>query len=557
LRLSDTGVNGARIAKPQAAFNANLHPRKFASGETALTPGGLLAIFPPPNFSGSELARAAPVRPAAARAPLQDGTMNRNQPLAPGRGRAWLAGLVAALGLLAPAGCNTPQFRTQSDDENELERYDVRTVGEITTVGNADSIPVSGVGLVVGLNGSGGDCPNNSYRTMLETQLQKENVRNVKEVLAHPDHAVVLVAGLIPAGARKDDTFDLDITLPPGSRAVSLRGGYLRECSLYSYESIRNLSGGTIDSNRALLGHPLAKAEGPVMIGCGDGDAAAKVKQGRVWAGARCRLDRPFHLLLNSDYQYARIAALTADRINDALQGHTSLGTPGSELAVAKDNTTVFLNVPAQYKLNLPRLLRVVRLVPIRDSREAISASGAGVSSAEKRARYRKKLTDDLFDPAHCVVAALRLEALGKDNIANLKPALEHAHPLVRFCAAEALAYLGSSACGEELARVVEQQPLLRAYALTALASLDEAVSHVKLKELLAAAHDDEVRYGAFRALRTLDERDGAVRGELLNDTYWLHAVAPDSPPLVHIATSKRPEVVLSRRSRSWRGTLP
>jgi hypothetical protein len=469
--------------------------------------------------------------------------MNRNQPLAPERGSAIFVGLVVAALSAALAGCNSPQFRTQSGEENELERYDVRTVGEITEVGNADPIPVSGVGLVVGLNGSGGDCPKSGYRTMLENQLKKQNVGNTKEVLAHPDHALVLVSGFLPAGARKDDPIDLEITLPPGSRAVSLRGGYLRECSLYNYESIRNLTGGASESTRALLGHPLAKGEGPVMVGFGDGDAAAKLKRGRVWAGGHCRLERPFHLMLTGDYQYARLAALTADRVNDALQGHTTVGTPGSELAVAKDNTTIFLNMPPQYKLNIPRFLRVVRLIPIREGREAITAAGG--SSTEKRAAYRKKLADDLLDPARTVVASLRLEALGKDSTTALKSALESNHPLVRFCAAEALAYLGNTCCGEELAQVVEKQPLLRAYALTALASLDEAVCHVKLKELLCNSTDDEVRYGTFRALRTLDERDSAVRGDLLNDTYWLHVVAPEMPPLVHISTTKRPEIVL------------
>jgi hypothetical protein len=58
-------------------------------------------------------------------------------------------------------------------------------------------------------------------------------------------------------------------------------------------------------------------------------------------------------------------------------------------------------------------------------------------------------------------------------------------------------------------------------------------------------ARDAESGYGAFRALRALDERDEAVQGELLNDTFWLHKVAPGSAPLVHVSTGRRAEVVL------------
>src|SRR5205823_6553112 len=56
---------------------------------------------------------------------------------------------------------------------------------------------------------------------------------------------------------------------------------------------------------------------------------------------------------------------------------------------------------------------------------------------------------------------------------------------------------------------------------------------------------DDETRYGAFRALRTLDGHNEAVQGELLNESFWLHRVAPNTPPLVHISSTRRAEIVL------------
>jgi hypothetical protein len=242
---------------------------------------------------------------------------------------------------------------------------------------------------------------------------------------------------------------------------------------------------------------------------------------------------------MNPDQQYARVAAQVADRVNELFQVGLH-GAPGTTIAEAKNHLSVMLCVPPQYRLNTPRFLRVVRLIPLTDG---IDLPSAGKSDDHRS--YRQKLADDLLDPARTVAAALRLEALGPSSKSALARGLESGHPLVRFCSAEALAYLDDPLAGEELAAAVAKQPALRAFALTALASMDQAISHVKLRELLTTASDDETRYGAFRALRALNERDPLVRGELLNESFWLHRVAPNTPPLVHISSTRRAEIVL------------
>jgi hypothetical protein len=164
-----------------------------------------------------------------------------------------------------------------------------------------------------------------------------------------------------------------------------------------------------------------------------------------------------------------------------------------------------------------------------------------GTPSADSE--YSRKQAQKLLDPAETITAALRLEALGAQSIPVLKVGLHSNYPLVRFSSAEALAYLGSPSCGEELGKQVAEQPFVQAYALTALASLNEAVCRVKLQELLSAANP-ETRFGAFRALEARDERDPLVTGQKLG-AFWLHEVAKSSAPQVHIGTTKRPEVVL------------
>jgi hypothetical protein len=439
--------------------------------------------------------------------------------------------LVAGSLCLFLIGCtHTSSARLQSEDESDRDKdAEVELIRDVTaSVENAEPIPVGGIGLVVGLDGTGGGAPPGGYRKMLEADLLKRRVPNVKQVLASPTTSLVVVSAIIPAGAQKDDLLDVEIKLPRESKTTSLRGGRLLETILYNYGTKKGLDPDYAGPDSMLLGHPVARAGGPLVAGFGDGDLG-NFREARIWGGGRSVIDRPFYLILSEGKQQARVAQAVADAVNAAFHG--AVRGPATDVAVAKTKSVVYLGVPSQYRLNLPRYLRVVRLTPLWDT-------------PEKRIAYRRRLEKQLMDPAHTVTAALRLEALGKDSEPTLKRGLTSEHPLVRFCSAEALAYLGCASCGEELARLIQQQPVLRAFSLTALASLDEPISHVELRRLLTSS-SAETRYGAFRALRALDERDEVLQGEFLNDSFWLHRVAPDSPALVHISTTKRAEIVL------------
>ncbi len=281
--------------------------------------------------------------------------------------------------------------------------------------------------------------------------------------------------------------------LPEHSRATSLRGGYLMKCTLFNYDFAERLHPDPNGPHGMLRGHPLVEAEGSLLVGLGDGDDAVRVKCGRIWGGGRCLAPTPFSLILNPGQQYARVSSLIADRINETFQAGFH-GEASSAVASAQANTGVMLRVPPQYRLNRPRFLRVVRLIPLTTQLDLPSGKG------DDHRSYRQKLADDLLDPSRTVTAALRLEALGEISRMALKKGLEGQHPLVRFCSAEALAYLGDPSCADELAKAVAHSPVLRSFGLTAMASLDEHVCHVKLGELLTTARDDETRYGAFRA---------------------------------------------------------
>jgi len=458
-----------------------------------------------------------------------------------GVGRLAVQGVLGAvlLGLIGLLGCTSLQPRLQSEDD--AEHYYVETIGDKTMVGNAAPIPVGGVGLVVGLEGTGGDCAPDAYRGMLETDLLKSRVPRVKEVMASPNNAMVLVSGQIQPGSSKGDRIDLEVTLPKSSRATSLRGGYLSKCMLFNYDFAERLNPDPNGPHGMLRGHPIVEAEGMLLVGLGDGDESARVKRGRIWGGGRCMKPTTFSLVMNPDQQFGRVTALIANRINETFQAGFHDETGGT-VAHTGDNINVLLRVPPQYRLNTPRFLRVVRLIPYTTDARLLDMP---INKGEDHRSYRQRVADDLLDPARTVTAALRLEALGQISKSALKKGMESRHPLVRFCSAEALAYLGDPTCGEELGEAVAHSPVLRAFALTAMASLDEAICHIQLAKLVTTGKDDETRYGAFRALRALNPRDELVRGELLNESFWLHRVAPQAPPLVHISSTRRAEIVL------------
>ncbi len=150
----------------------------------------------------------------------------------------------------------------------------------------------------------------------------------------------------------------------------------------------------------------------------------------------------------------------------------------------------------------------------------------------------------------------------------------------MRFFAAEALAYLHDASGVDVLAETAERQAEYRAFALAALAAMDESAAALRLRELMGKA-DPAVRYGAFAALRALDTRDAflgrmrVLRAEPAaeadepdesdamalrlyatprhrepppEDPFELYLVETDGPPLVHVARSRRCEVVVFGR---------
>jgi hypothetical protein len=462
-------------------------------------------------------------------------------------------GVFAALG----AGCTgTPKQTARPQAADDVAEKNIHaTVGQKTTVSNMEPIQVSAVGLVYGLSGTGSAAAG-EWRPMLERDLRKKKL-TPKQFLDDPNNtcSMVLVTATIPAGAKKGDPVDVDIVLPRGSRTKSLKGGVLFECDLATSEISgavrqRMMEAGmdvgavpAVSGDTLLVGKTLVRAEGPLVAGVMESGAkmTATVADdpnaataGRVWGGGRTLEDRPYFFLLNEADANPRTAMEVAARLNATF---LLAGDARNKVANAVRGDVVLVNVPPAYKLNHERFLIVARQVPLMP---------AGPESL-----LRKKLEQELLEPETAVTAAVKLEALGADSTRALQTGLQSPSPWVRFAAAEALAYLGSTSGAADLAKLAEQHPALRSHCLTALASLDDGVSTDRLVELMK--HPDlGLRYGAFVALRSLNDRHPELHGTNVKKAFWLHEVAPDSTPVVHLTSRQRAEVVLFGNS----GTL-
>jgi hypothetical protein len=458
--------------------------------------------------------------------------------------------------LVALAGCMQPQTRGQMSEEPDKD-LDIRTIGDVTEVSNVAPLQVSGVGLVTGLSGTG-HSPQSDFRKMLEQELMKKGIEDVKRFLDSPDVAIVLVTGHIAAGCRQGDLFDVEISLPPGSKTTSLAGGVLRDCPLRTHKRKEELSENYQGSNSTLLGHVMARASGHLMVGLSGGEEEAEARRARIWQGGTSLIERPLFFVMRNDERSIAIANSVAQRINYMFQDdqrrvkwsqqeknlillgnvtsqlnekHRVAGMQSTEMAKAVTKEVLNVRVPYIYRHNPERFLRVARLTPLREDSEALL-------------RYRRKLEAMLVDPTQTVRAALRLEALGKDGVNPFKQGLNHDHALVRFVCAESMCYLDNTAGVEELARLGQQHPEFTNLAVTALASMNQEICR-NLLSTMTRQEDPCLRTAAFMGMRLCcDDYDPRLGGEHVGRSFWVYQIPSQASPFVHFSLAKRAEIV-------------
>lgn len=159
--------------------------------------------------------------------------------------------LLAAVGVVAMAvtgsllgtGCSggkksaaAPQ-RVTPDVQNDTPPVLRGTIGSMARVRGAEPLVASGIGLVVGLNGTGGQFLNEAVAVTLEREMALQGVgqpdaykdtafdgKTPREIIFDPNVAAVVVEAAVPPGTSEGDTFDVVVR---ALNATSLEGGRL------------------------------------------------------------------------------------------------------------------------------------------------------------------------------------------------------------------------------------------------------------------------------------------------------------------------------------------
>ncbi|MFO1019533.1 MAG: flagellar basal body P-ring protein FlgI [Planctomycetales bacterium] len=421
--------------------------------------------------------------------------------------------------------------RLQNKDKNkdkkelfETQELKVEYIGDKSQIVGNSPMKLYGVGLVTGLDNTGEDPPPSSYRSTLVREMERRGVKKPNEILKDPSTALVLVEAYLNADVKKGEPFDVIVSLPPNSTATSLAGGWLMETYLWEKAYVQNVG--------ELTGRSYGTAEGPILVSMGLGeekDLAGVLKRGKVLAGGKAKKERKLGIFLRSDVMGVRNSKQIADRIGERF----STIEKGSKksMAIAKDNKFIELDVHPIYKQNYDRYMQVIRNIAFRET------------PLEQRDR-QEKLKEQILNPDMAALAALRFEAIGKSSVPFLKTALNNPSKEVRFYAAEALAYLEDESGVVVLAEMARDERAFRVFALAAMSALEHPDCFTQLHKLLNE-NSPETRYGAFRALWTIDPNDPYIRGKRLNDQFNFHPLATKGEPMVHLTRHKVAEIVI------------
>ncbi|MBL8850337.1 MAG: flagellar basal body P-ring protein FlgI [Planctomycetaceae bacterium] len=412
--------------------------------------------------------------------------------------------------------------RTKAHEALRGEDGHSKLIGDYIGVRGLNTVVLEGVGLVANLNGTGDDPPASMYRTQLLEDMKRRNIKDPNTLIADPSTALVLVRAYLPPLLRKHEKFDVEVYLPDGSEATSLRGGTLMECELTEQAYVQGKG--------LLKGHRLAVANGAVLS-VGKDNKGDSARRGSIPAGATYGgLDQNLSLHLRPDYTSFRMSQRIAARIGLRFHDYDDAGQK-RPLAEAKTDSKIELILHRRYRDNYPRFLQVIGHVRLLDT------------PVDRRLRM-ERLRDDLLKGPTSERAALELEAIGSEAVPVLLEGLDSELLEVRFQSAQALAYQGHSECVPALIEAADKEPAFRVFALAALAAVGSIDASTETVQLLS--HDSmETRYGAVRALTTIDDENPAVQGIETERGWILRVVSCTAEPMIHITQRQKEEIVV------------
>ena len=408
------------------------------------------------------------------------------------------------------------------------------TIASLVKLDGYRPVLVSGYGLVVNLNHTGSaDCPP-ALRQWLIDEMGKRGFGSESagfgnltpaQVLASDRTAVVMVQGVVPAGATEGTRFDLMVTALPQTQTTSLEGGLL-------YTTMLSVG-------KPMLGAPafdaIATGRGQVFLNpfrSNSADADSEATVGRVLAGGLTTQSLPLQLLTNQPSY--RLTRQVADRINGRFPPDPSDKQP---IAVPKSDTVIAINVINNYKDNPQRMLDLLSHLYLNPT----------AAFAQQKA---VELADLIKQPANYQYAddiAVAFEAMGKTILPTLRAMYSEGDPIPRITALKAGAYLGDQTATEPLYDLAAgghgpaSEQATRMLGVLLQDRPDNIRAATMLRKLLDV-DDVLVRVAAVEALAVAN--DPAIRQFAFGDTVLLTQVKCDRP-MVYVTRTGKPQVIV------------
>ena len=443
----------------------------------------------------------------------------------------WPATCVVVVCLVFCSGCKNITNRAQSPDQtlpvakdgSDSKEQPQKYITDTCHFWGTKTTQIEGLTLITGLDDTGSNPgPSRQREDLLKTLKPRKEISNSKKLVSDVSTEIVLVRGLLPPGIRKGEPFDIEVQSLRDTEATSLEGGTALQCRLRPQARL----GRSVKS-----GHVKGLAKGHVIVesAFSTRDDESTSLRGMIPGGGIASEDREMGLKLVGENVHPRTTSEIAVAINRRFSVVGRDGRVGA--AEAKTDRVVNLLVPDEYKLNVGRYIQVLRNL-------------AYAETVNARVNRMEALERMMGSPSDAEMAALRLEALGRDGQPSLKRALTNQDAEVRFHAAQALAYQHQEDGAEVLKLAARDEPAFRALALTALATLDTFSADKALAELLHVP-SAETRYGAFFALRAKPSQSSEIAGDWVGARFYLHAIESDADPMLHFSKAKRAEIVV------------
>jgi flagellar basal body P-ring protein FlgI len=384
------------------------------------------------------------------------------------------------------------------------------TIGSLVEMSWPESVRLEGYGLVVGLKGTGsGECPP-GIRTYLGQHLQTlfpGRRIDVSKFISGSDTAVVLVEGIMPEIASRNENFDVKVSALEGTQTTSLEGGWLLGTELKPV--------GTF----GIITKVVAEAKGTVYLDKID-LLQKNERHGYVLAGGRVLDDYKVTLELKEpDF---RTTNNVRNRINELF---------GNEIAKVVLPGRIEVKVPAKYKDQKRRFISIIEMTYLAYNTEIIN---------ERIKIFVGKLAA-LQDADASEIA---LEAIGNQSLGGLGMLLKAANEEVRFRAARCMLNLGSDAGLDTLRQIA--MDVNSAYRIAALESMTAGARRndaVRIFQRLLRDDDFRVRLSAYEQLRKLE--DISVAQELVGNNFYLEQIAQTRQKAIFVSRSGQPRVVL------------